>query len=56
MAGQKNKLTPLGKDIKKKLVDVDMSQVEPGRESWNDEELPQSARSCGETEAAQSTS
>lgn len=28
MAGQKNKLTPLGKDIKKKLVDIDMSQVE----------------------------
>lgn len=28
MAEQKNKLTPLGKDIKKKLVDKDMSQVE----------------------------
>lgn len=28
MAEQKNKLTPLGKDIKKKLADKDMSQVE----------------------------
>ena len=28
MAEQKNKLTPLGKDIKKKLADRDMSQVE----------------------------
>ena len=28
MAEQKNKLTPLGKDIKKKLADKEMSQVE----------------------------
>ena len=28
MAGQKNKLTPLGKDIKKKLADKDMSQMD----------------------------
>ena len=28
MAEQKNKLTPLGKDIKKKLADKDMRQVE----------------------------
>ena len=28
MAEQKNKLTPQGKDIKKKLADKDMSQVE----------------------------
>ena len=28
MAEQKNKLTTLGKDIKKKLADKDMSQVE----------------------------
>ena len=28
MAEQKNKLTPLGKDLKKKLADKDMSQVE----------------------------
>ena len=28
MAEQKNKLTPLGKDRKKKLADKDMSQVE----------------------------
>lgn len=33
MAGQKNKLTPLGKDIKKKLVDIDMSQVMRGDRS-----------------------
>ena len=28
MAEQTNKLTPLGKDIKRKLADKDMSQVE----------------------------
>ena len=28
MAGQKNRLTPLGKEIRKKLTDRDMSQIE----------------------------
>lgn len=28
MAGQKNNLTPLGKEIKKKLIDKDMTQAE----------------------------
>lgn len=28
MAGQKNRLTPLGKEIKKKLADKEMRQVE----------------------------
>lgn len=28
MAGQKNKLTPLGKEIKKRLIDMGMTQKE----------------------------
>lgn len=32
MAGQKNKLTPLGKEIRKKLTDREMSQVELARQ------------------------